>query len=125
MTIRSESGPEATFLDAQSQGRVMFFQGETELTVEGFTFMRGVGPPTGNFVGGGFAAHLSSPILRDCIFRNNSGSQGGAYWYGGVGAPPSGTSGHGRRSMRHVALLKPPWFSTVRRRRCGSGWRTA
>ncbi len=88
MVIRSESGPSVTFLDGQFQGRIMFFQGETELTVEGFTFRRGKAPALGNFVGGGFAAHLSSPIVRDCVFRNNSAnSQGGAYWYGGQGSP--------------------------------------
>lgn len=88
MVIRSESGPDLTILDGQNQGRIMFFQGETELTVEGFTFKRGEAPATGNFVGAGFAAHLSSPVVRDCIFRNNNAqSQGGAYWYGGQGSP--------------------------------------
>lgn len=87
MVIVSEAGPQVTFIDAQGQGRVIFFQGETELTVDGFTIRNGVAPLNGNFVGGGFAAHLSSPVVRNCFFRNNSGNSGGAYWYGGVGAP--------------------------------------
>lgn len=89
MVIRGESGPDVTILDGQFQGRIMFFQGgATDLTVEGFTFKRGEAPSTGYYAGGGFEAHLSSPVLRDCIFRNNhAAEQGGAYWYGGVGAP--------------------------------------
>lgn len=87
MVIRSVSGPEVTTLDGQWQGRILFFQGETELTVEGFTFTHGQAGITGDFVGSGFAAHLSSPIVRDCVFRENSGSRGGAYWYGGQGSP--------------------------------------
>jgi hypothetical protein len=87
MTIKSEAGPEATVLDGQWQGRIMFFQGETELTVDGFTFMRGEAPALGNFVGGAFAAHLSSPVMKNCRFINNTAQDGGAYWYGGQGSP--------------------------------------
>jgi len=88
MVIRSEYGPAVTILDGQWQGRILFFQGETKLTVEGFTFKRGEASSTGYYNGGAFGAHLSSPIVRDCWFINNHAqNQGGAYWYGGVGAP--------------------------------------
>ena len=88
MVIVSESGPEVTILNGQGQGRILFFQGWTELTVEGFTFKNGIAPALGNFVGGAMASHLSSPVVRDCVFEANSASnQGGAYWYGGQGSP--------------------------------------
>lgn len=88
MVIKSESGPDVTILNGQNQGRIVFFQGETELTIEGFTFTRGEAPNLGSFTGGAFAAHLSSPVIRDCIFKfNHAQNGGGAYWYGGVGAP--------------------------------------
>ncbi|MCZ6766880.1 MAG: hypothetical protein O7D32_08100 [bacterium] len=85
--IVSERGPEMTILDAQFQSRIMFFQGGIPLTIDGFTFRNGVAPINGSFTGGAFAAHLSSPIMRNCIFRNNSAQSGGAYWYGGQGSP--------------------------------------
>jgi predicted outer membrane repeat protein len=87
MTIKSQAGPDVTILDGQSQGRIMFFQGETELTIDGFTFRRGEAPSTGSFTGAAFAAHLSSPIIKNCVFRENNSNAGGAYWYGGFGAP--------------------------------------
>jgi len=85
--IMSEHGADVTVLDAQFQSRIMFFQGGIALTIDGFTFRNGEAPITGNFVGGAFAAHLSSPIVKNCIFRNNHASSGGAYWYGGQGSP--------------------------------------
>lgn len=85
--IVSEHGPEVTILDAQFQSRIMFFQGGIPLTIEGFTFRNGEAPITGSFTGGAFAAHLSSPVIRHCIFRNNHAQSGGAYWYGGQGSP--------------------------------------
>lgn len=87
MTIVSEAGAAATVLDGEFQNRIVFFQGPGELTIDGFTFTRGQAPSTGDFAGGGFAAHLSSPILKNCRFITNTADRGGAYWYGGVGAP--------------------------------------
>ena len=87
MTIVSESGPGSTTLDGQFVGRIIFFQGETELTVDGFTLTRGQATTTGAFTGGAFAAHFSSPVVKNCVFINNNGNNGGAYWYGGFGTP--------------------------------------
>jgi predicted outer membrane repeat protein len=87
MTIVSESGAAATILDGEFQNRIFFFQGETDLTIDGFTFTRGQAPATGDFNGAAFAAHLSSPVVKNCLFINNTADRGGAYWYGGVGAP--------------------------------------
>lgn len=79
----SESGAEATILDAEGQGRVCYIQGYNELTIDGFTFANGVAPAFGYYEGGGIVGHLSSPIIKNCIFRNNSAGQGGGIWYGG------------------------------------------
>jgi predicted outer membrane repeat protein len=87
MTIVGEAGAGATILDGQFQNRIFFFQGETELTVDGFTFTAGEAPLTGSFTGGAFAAHFSSPVMKNCVFINNSANDGGAYWYGGFGTP--------------------------------------
>jgi hypothetical protein len=92
LTIVSEAGPEMTILDAEFQGRVFFYQGHypTEpggLIIDGFTFTRGRPTQTGNIVGGGFTAHLSSPVIRNSVFRFCESDQGGAYWFGGQGSP--------------------------------------
>lgn len=82
----SESGAEATILDAQGQGRVCYIQGYNQLTIDGFTFANGVAPAFGYYAGGGIVGHLSSPIIKNCIFRNNTAEQGGGIWYGGQNA---------------------------------------
>jgi predicted outer membrane repeat protein len=82
----SESGAEATILDAEGQGRVCFIQGYNEITLDGFTFANGVAPEFGYYAGGGIVGHLSSPIIKNCIFRDNSAEQGGGIWYGGQNA---------------------------------------
>ncbi|MEJ2719889.1 MAG: right-handed parallel beta-helix repeat-containing protein [bacterium] len=92
LTIFSEAGPEMTILDGEMQGRVFFYQGHypTEpggLIIEGFTFIRGKPTQVGNLVGGGFTAHLSSPVIRNSVFRFCESEQGGAYWFGGQGSP--------------------------------------
>ena len=92
MTIASEQGAEMTILDGENRGRIFFYQGHYPdfpggLIIDGFTFTRGTPTQAGNLVGGGFTAHLSSPIIKNSIFKYNSATQGGAYWYGGWGAP--------------------------------------
>jgi len=92
LTILSKWGPEMTILDGQFQGRIFFYQGHYPgtpggLTIDGFTFVNGRATQVGNLVGGAFTAHLSSPIIRNSVFKLNSADQGGAYWYGGVGSP--------------------------------------
>jgi len=85
-TLRSEGGPGVTILDAEYQGRVMFIQGHNDIVIDGFTFVNGVAPIDYN-AGGGLIGHLSSPVIRNCVFTGNSANQGGGLWYGGVSAP--------------------------------------
>jgi hypothetical protein len=92
LTILSEMGPDATVLDAENQNRIFFLQGYNPgepggLTLDGFTFTRGLTTQPNNLIGGAFTAHLSSPILRNCVFRSNYADRGGAVWFGGVGSP--------------------------------------
>jgi len=91
LTIASEMGAEMTILDGEEQGRIFFYQGYTGtlggLTIDGFTFTRGRPAQTDYVVGGAFTAHLSSPILRNCVFTLNTADQGGACWFGGQGRP--------------------------------------
>lgn len=85
LTIISESGPEVTILDAQLQGRVLAHQGETSLTLEGFTITRGISTSWGEDFGGGVLTHKASTIVRNCIFTYNHARMGGGLWYGGFG----------------------------------------
>lgn len=88
MTIIASSGPETTILDGQNLGRILFYQGgPNPVSIEGFTFTRGKASIQGDFNGGGFAGHLSSPTLRNCVFYANSANAGGAFWFGGQGEP--------------------------------------
>lgn len=85
--LRSEAGPQATVLDGEYRGRVMFIAGWNDIVIEGFTIRRGMAPSFGNFVGGGVGTHLSHDIYRNCIFRDNIADSGGALWCGGVSSP--------------------------------------
>jgi len=87
LVIRSELGPQATILDGQFIGRVLFIQGWNYLTLEGFTIRNGIGMEQGYFVGGGLTMHLSYEVVRNCIFEENNAVAGGAVWVGGVSAP--------------------------------------
>ncbi len=85
-TLRSSNGPDVTVLDAQYQGRIMFIQGYNDIVIDGFTFVNGVAPDNYD-AGGGLIGHLSSPVIKNCVFTANSAQQGGGLWYGGVSAP--------------------------------------
>lgn len=92
LTIVSEMGAGATTLDAEYQNRIFFYQGYYPgtpggLTIDGFTFTRGMTTQPSNDIGGAFTAHLSSPVLRNCVFRGNHADRGGAIWFGGHGSP--------------------------------------
>ncbi len=82
--LRSESGPEATILDSEGQGRVINLMAYNDVTIDGFKITGGVAPELGNFTGGGLGGHLSSPVIRNCIFSGNSALYGGGVWFGGV-----------------------------------------
>lgn len=92
LTILSEAGPEMTMLNGENLGRIFFYQGHYPgdpggLTIDGFTFTSGRATQADNLVGGAFTAHLSSPVIRNCVFSHNWAQQGGAYWFGGQGSP--------------------------------------
>ena len=88
-TFRSESGPQVTILDAESKGRIFYIQGgdNDRVTIDGFTITRGNAPLFGDHCGGAFLAHLSSPIVRNCVFRDNTADRGAAVYYAGVSGP--------------------------------------
>jgi hypothetical protein len=90
-TLRSEQGPEATILDAESQGGVIHIQGYNDIVIEGFTITRGnvSGDPDAGepYAGGGIVSHLGSPLIRDCIIRWNHATEGGGLWLGSTGQP--------------------------------------
>jgi|GEM_PF-1437105 len=86
----SESGPEATILDAEQEAAVIFIQGYNEITIEGFTITGGVAledplDPAGRNVGGGITSHLNDARIVNCIITGNEAFQGGGVWHGGVG----------------------------------------
>jgi hypothetical protein len=87
--VTSESGPGLTILDAQRHGRIFYIQGgdNDRVTIEGFTITGGKAPLFGDFCGGAFLAHLSSPIVRNCVFYDNTADRGGAVYYAGVSGP--------------------------------------
>jgi hypothetical protein len=87
--FRSESGPDVTVLDAEWKGRIFYIQGgdNDQVTIEGFTITRGNAPLFGDFCGGAFLAHLSSPIVRNCVFRDNTADRGAGVYYAGVSGP--------------------------------------
>lgn len=90
--LRSEDGPEATIIDAESQGRVFFLQGITpgstsNVTIEGFTITGGDtrGTNYDDSSGAGLVFHLCSPTIRNCIFTGNYANAGGGLCQAGVG----------------------------------------
>jgi hypothetical protein len=92
LTIVGEMGSSMTILDGESMGRIFYFMGYIPgtpggLTLDGFTFTGGAPTQSAQPVGGAFTAHLSSPIVRNCVFIGNSADQGGAVWCGGEGGP--------------------------------------
>ncbi|MCB1185098.1 hypothetical protein KDM41_16860 [bacterium] len=79
-TLRSEDGPEATIIDPEGRNRCLYIMGYNDgIVIDGFTFTGGDGhgSPYGYQYGGGAVLHLTSPTLRNCIFRNNVGVAGG------------------------------------------------
>ncbi|MDY7110351.1 MAG: right-handed parallel beta-helix repeat-containing protein [Planctomycetota bacterium] len=81
ITLRSETGPENTVIDASDlqSSAVKFVNYECEDTVlEGFTLTGGVGTLDGyDRYGGGAWIRMSGPVVRDCIFLENTARYGG------------------------------------------------
>ena len=76
----------STIIDAQEFGSVATFSsGENQESIlQGFTLRNGIGndeDPDGNgsfyTYGGGIYCEGSSPLIRDCIIKNNSANEGG------------------------------------------------
>ncbi len=90
ITLISEDGPEATILDAEQQGRVIFAMAHNDdVVIDGFTITGGVPTPADGETpkAGGLLFHLTNLTVRNCIFTGNRGGQGGAIYFGGRGHP--------------------------------------
>ena len=78
ITLQSRNGPENCIIDAQFQGRVvLFYNGEGRDTVlSGFTLAKGAVDGSlaiAEIRGGGvFIGQNCSPVIKNCIFKNNS-----------------------------------------------------
>lgn len=78
LTLKGQSGPEATVLDAERNGRVMLLYDVGSATrVEGVTVQGGLGRGNGvppyieSFGGGMYIAGDSNPTIANCIIRDN------------------------------------------------------
>lgn len=88
IVLRSAEGPEETVLDGRGlPGSIVHcVEGESRSTrIEGFTLRGGNGDPSihgpGNTVGGALLIVGSSPIISNCIFKDNTSElQGGAVY---------------------------------------------
>src|SRR5262245_10302108 len=82
ITLRGESGPEETTLDAEQRGRVINCSGPGQMRIEGLTVTGGGGNPGGG-VG---AAQESHPVIANCFVRNNDSGGGGGVscWEGTI-----------------------------------------
>jgi len=71
ITVRSENGPETCIIDSQGQGRVFYFHsGESQSSVlDGLTITNGY---VTNTHGAGIYCTHSSPMVMNCIFKNNT-----------------------------------------------------
>lgn len=90
LLLRSANGPDTCVIDCEGLGRAFLFQsGETEAAViEGITIRNGK-PVSLNggaiLVNGG--ATSTRPVLRDCVFQDNSAPNGGAIAISGNSGP--------------------------------------
>jgi hypothetical protein len=83
--LRSESGPEATIIDAQRQSRGLFIDGLNYVEIDGFTITGGLAPAVGDHVGGGIALGHPADVIKNCIFENNEAITAGGLFVGGFG----------------------------------------
>jgi len=74
ITLKSEHGPSMTSIDGGGSGTVVVFDAnETSSTVlEGFTIFNGSASK-----GGGVYIKSASPVIQDCVFRDNNATYGG------------------------------------------------
>lgn len=85
ITVKSEKGPYGTIIDAGESQLIsavrcfIFSQNETSSSVlGGFTIRNGnaTGQP-GDDTGGGIKINFASPLIKNCIIKNNSAAYGG------------------------------------------------
>jgi nitrous oxidase accessory protein NosD len=78
VTLRSESGPEATVVDAQDLGRVFFCDGGDEATrIDGFTITGG--HAWDELGGGGIYCGGGSPVVRNSVMTGNHAAHNGGF----------------------------------------------
>jgi len=80
-TLRSESGPAETILDAEGNGRVMELQADNNnVIVDGFTLTGGDAnvSPQGYQGGGALVLHLTGPLISNCVMTENMAKYGDA-----------------------------------------------
>ncbi|MGD8396334.1 MAG: right-handed parallel beta-helix repeat-containing protein [Candidatus Eiseniibacteriota bacterium] len=87
VVVRSEDGPDLTIIDCEHAGRALQFDdGEGPgAVVEGFTIRNGWYAPGGGAIRCAWPS--TQPTIRDCIFLNNVGGDGGAIAIVDHGAP--------------------------------------
>ncbi len=91
ITVRGAAGPEVTLIDGQNQGTVVVFQNnETSTSVlMDVTILHGRGADAFGFgfvaKPGGIHVFCASPIIRNCIIRNNEGGNAGDAAIAGAG----------------------------------------
>ncbi len=91
ITVRGADGPEATLIDGQNQGTVVVFQNsETSTSIlQDVTILHGRGADAFGFgfvaKPGGIHLFCASPIVRNCIIRNNHGGDAGDAAIAGAG----------------------------------------
>lgn len=83
--VESVQGPEETVIDADHQGPVVVFDGNSS-TLRGFKLTNGSGVASPYIKGGGIVLYWANPVIENCIIENNQGDQGG-----GIAAIGGGT----------------------------------
>lgn len=77
IVLRSENGPAGTIIDcradsADPHGGVVFYRGDDEVVIDGFTFRGGYSAH-----GAGILVTSSSPTVRNCVFVDNHATVSG------------------------------------------------
>ncbi len=108
LTLRSENGPEATIIDAESNGRGFVFQHDetANAVVEGFTIRGGLGQDVLYRGGGILCEGSASPLIADCIITGNEslGDGGGVFCGSGSQAIFRDCAISGNGSFRFATL---------------------
>ncbi|MEM1452224.1 MAG: hypothetical protein AAGI22_24165 [Planctomycetota bacterium] len=89
--VRSMNGPSACTIDLEASGRAFYMNGSAsspEISFEGLTIVRGSAPISpGLGRGGAIHASRASLTVRDCVFDDCDGADGGAIYVVDGGAP--------------------------------------